>query len=93
MIELIITNTPIADFQKERLRKDDTFSHEDTLNLSRTYEATRTHRKQSRSMQNTTNEATKIAMQAIGLPTYDWKAKNASLLGEVVYSVVKPVHY
>ena len=36
IIELIIASTPIADFQKELLRKDNTLTLEETVSISKT---------------------------------------------------------
>ena len=77
IIELIITSISIADFQKRRLKKDDTLTRKKTLHLDKTYEASSDHIKQPRSMQNTTCEATNFVMQAIGPLTRHWKAKKS----------------
>ena len=43
IIELIIASTPIADFQKELLRKDKTLTLEETVSTGKTYEASNIH--------------------------------------------------
>ena len=55
IIELIIASTPIADFQKELLRKDYTLILEETVSISKTYEASNIHIKQLRAMVNDNN--------------------------------------
>ena len=64
IIEVITASTPIADFQKEQQRNDDTLTLEETLHLGQTYKASCTHIKQFVSIQNTTNEATNTAIKA-----------------------------
>ena len=43
IMEFIIASTPIADFQKELLRKDNTLTLEETVSISKTYEASNIH--------------------------------------------------
>ena len=43
IIELIITSTPIADFQNELLKKDKTLTLEETVSIGKTYEAFSIH--------------------------------------------------
>ena len=52
IIELIIASTPIADFEKELLRKDKTLTLEETVSTGKTYEASNIHIKQLRAMVN-----------------------------------------
>ena len=53
--ELIIASIPIADFQKELLRKDKTLTLEETVSIGKTYEASNIHIKQLRAMVNNNN--------------------------------------
>lgn len=55
IIELIIASTPIVEFQKELLRKDNTLTLDETIRIGKTYEATNAHIKQLREMLNTNN--------------------------------------
>ena len=55
IIELIIASTPIADFQKELLRKDKTLTLEETVSIGKTYEASNIHIKQPRAMGKNNN--------------------------------------
>ena len=55
IIELIIANTPVADFQKELLRKDNTLTLEEIVSVGKTYEASNIHIKQLRAMVNYNN--------------------------------------
>ena len=68
IIELIIASTPIADFQKELLRKDKTLTLEETFSIGKTYEASNIHIKQLRAMVNN-NTVDNTNMQAIRTPT------------------------
>ena len=52
MIEFIIVSTPIADFQKELLRKDKTLTLEETVSIGKTYDASNIHIKQLRALVN-----------------------------------------
>ena len=53
--ELIIGSTPIADFQKEFIRKDKTLTLEETLSIGKTYGASNIHIKRLRAMVNYNN--------------------------------------
>ena len=55
IIELIIASTPIANFQKELLRKDNTQTLEETVSIGKTYEASNIHIKQLRAMVDNNN--------------------------------------
>ena len=67
IIELIIASTPIADFQKELLRKDKTLTLEETVSIDKTYEASSIHNK-LRAMVNN-NNVDNTYIQAIRTPT------------------------
>ena len=66
IIELI-ASTPIADFQKELPRKDNTQTQEETVCIGKTYEASNIHIKQLRAMANN-NNVDNINIQAIRTP-------------------------
>ena len=68
IIELIIASTPIADFQKELLRKDKTLTLEETVSIGKTYEASNIHIKQLRAMVKY-NNVDNTNIQAIRTPT------------------------
>ena len=68
IIELIIASTPIANFQKELLRKDKTLTLEETVSIGKTYEASNIHIKQLRAMVNN-NNVDNTNIQAIRTPT------------------------
>ena len=68
IIELIIASTPIADFQKELLRKDKTLTLEETVSIGKTYKASNIHIEQLRAMVNNNVDNTNI--QAIRTPTH-----------------------
>ena len=51
LIEQIIASTPLADYQKELLSKDEEYSLEDAIKLGRTYEASVSHIKQLQQME------------------------------------------
>ena len=68
IIDLIIASTPIADFQKELLRKDKTLTLEGTVSIGKTYEASNIHIKQLRAMVNN-NNVDNTNIQAIRTPT------------------------
>ena len=67
IIELIIASTPIADFEKESLRKDKTLTLEETVSIGKTYEASNIHIKQLRAIVNNYVDNTNI--QVIRIPT------------------------
>ena len=69
IIELIITSTPIADFQKELLRKDKTLTLEETVSIGKTYKASNIHIKQLRATVNN-NNVDNTNIQAIRTPTH-----------------------
>ena len=69
IIELIIASTPIADFQKELPRKDNTLTLEETVCIGKTYEASNIHIKQLRAMVNN-NNVDNTNIQAIRTPTH-----------------------
>ena len=69
IIEIIITITPIADFQKDLLRKDKTLTLEETVSIGKTYEASNIHVKQLNSMVNNNNNVNNTNIQAIRTPT------------------------
>jgi hypothetical protein len=50
IIELIVASTPISDFQKELLGKDDKYKLDEALVLGRTYEAAASHVQQIKDM-------------------------------------------
>ncbi len=68
IIELIIASTPIADFQKEILRKDKTLTLEETVSIGKTYEASNIHIKQLRAMVNN-NNVDNTNIQVVRKPT------------------------
>ena len=68
-IELIIASTPIADFQKELLRKNKTLTLEETVSIGKTYQASNIHIKQLRAMVNN-NNVDNTNIQAIRTPTH-----------------------
>ena len=68
IIELIIASTPIADFQKELLRKDNTLTLKETHSIGKTHEASNIHIKQLRDMVNN-NNVDNTNIQAIRTPT------------------------
>ena len=68
IIELIIASTPIADFQKELLRKEKTLTLEETVSIGKTYEVFNIHIKQLRAMVNN-NNVDNTNIQAIRTPT------------------------
>ena len=68
IIELIISSTPIADFQKELPRKDKTLTLEETVSIGKIYEASNIHIKQLRVMVNN-NNVVNTNIQAIRTPT------------------------
>ena len=69
IIELIIASTPIADFQKELLRKDNTLTLEEIVSIGKTHEASNIHIKQLRAMVNNNNNVDNTNIQAIRTPT------------------------
>ena len=69
IMELIITSTPIADFQKELLRKDKTLTLEETVCIGKTYEASNIYIKQLRAMVNK-NNVDNTNIHAIRTPTF-----------------------
>ena len=71
MIELIIASTPIADFQKELLRKDKTLILEEIVSIGKTYEASNIHIKRLRAIVNNNdniNNMDNTNIQAIKTP-------------------------
>ena len=67
VIELIIASTPIADFQKELLRKDNSLTLKETVSIGKTYEASNIHIKQLRATVNN-NNVDNTNIQAIRTP-------------------------
>ena len=82
IIELIIASTPIADFQKELLRKDNTLTLEETLSIGKTYEASNIHIKQLRAMVNN-NNVNNTNIQAIRTPTRSTMSNNCLKYGKI----------
>ena len=68
IIELIIASTPIADFQKELVKKDKILTLEETVSIGKTYEASNIHIKQLRAMVNN-NNVNNTNIQTIRTPT------------------------
>ena len=80
-IELIIASTPIANFQKELLRRDNTLILEETVRIGKTYEASNVHIKRLRAMGNNNNvDYTNI--QAIRTPTRSTMSNNCLKYGK-----------
>ena len=75
IIELIITSSLIADFQRELLRKDSTLILKETVSIGKTYEASSIHIKQLRAMVNNIN-VDNTNMQAIRTPTRSIMSNN-----------------
>ena len=80
IIELIIASTPIADFQKELLKKDNTLTLEETVSIGKTYEASNIHIKQLRAMENNNVDDTNI--QSIRTPTCSTMSNNCLKCGK-----------
>lgn len=77
IIELIIASTPIPDFQKELVRKDNTLTLEETVRIGKTYEASNIHVKQLRVMLNNNEDrSVSTTIQAIRTPTRSKKFNN-----------------
>ena len=76
IIELIIASTPVADFQKELLRKDKTLTLEETVSIGKTYEASIIHIKQLRAMVNNNNNVDNTNIQTIRTPTPSTMSNN-----------------
>ena len=81
IIELIIASTPIADFQKELLRKDKTLTLEETVSIGKTYEASNIHIKQLRTMVNN-NNVDNTNIQAIRTPTRSTRSNKCLKCGK-----------
>ena len=81
IIELIIASTPIADFQKELLRKDKALTLEETVSIGKTYEASNIHIKQLRAMMNN-NKVDNTNIQAIRTPTRSTMSKKCLKCGK-----------
>ena len=81
IIDLIIASTPIADFQKELLRKDKTLTLEETISIGKTYEASNVHIKQLRAMVNN-NNVDNTNIQAIRTPTRSTMSNNCLKCGK-----------
>ena len=81
IIELIITSTPIADFQKEFLRKDKTLTLEETVSIGKTYEASNIHIKQLRAMVNN-NNVDNTNIKAIRTPTRSTRSNKCLKCGK-----------
>ena len=81
IIELIMTSTSIADFQKELLRKDNTLTLEETVSIGKTYEASNIHIKQLRAMVNN-NNVYNTNIQAIRTPTCSTMSNNCLIRGK-----------
>ena len=81
IIELI-ASTPIADFQKELLRKDNTLTLEETVSIGKTYEASNIHIKQLRVMVNNSNNVDNTNIQAIRTPTCSTMSNNCLKCGK-----------
>ena len=79
IIELIIASTPIADFQKELLRKDKTLTLEETVSTGKTYEGSNIHIKQLRAMVNN-NNVDNTNIEAIRTPTRSTMSNNCLIL-------------
>ena len=82
IIELIIASTPIADFQKELLRKYNTLTLEETVSIGKTYEASNIHIKQLRATVNSNNNVDNIDIQAIRTPTRSTMSNNCLTWGK-----------
>ena len=91
IIELIIASTPIADFQKELLRKDKTLTLEETVSFGKTYKASNIHIKQLRAMVNN-NNVDDTNIQAIRTPTHSTMS-NVSNVVKAMLLTVKLVQY
>ena len=81
IIELTITSTPIADFQKELLSKDKTLTLEETVSIGKTYEGSNIHIKQLRAMMNN-NNVDNTNIQAIITPTCSTMSNNCLKCGK-----------
>ena len=81
IIELIIASAPIADFQKELLRRDNTLTLEETVSIGKTYEASNIHIKQLRAMVNN-NNVNNTNIQAIRTPTRSTMSNNCLKCGK-----------
>ena len=81
IIELIIASTPIADFQKELLRKDKTLTLEEIVSIAKTYEASNILFKQLRAMVNN-NNVDNTNIQAIRTPTRSTMSNNCLKCGK-----------
>ena len=81
MIELIIASTPIADFQKELLRKDKTLTLEETVGTGKKYESSNIHIKQLRAMVSNDN-VDNTNIQAIRTPTRSTMSNNCLKCGK-----------
>ena len=81
ILELIVASTPIADFQKELLRKDKTLTLEETVSIGKTYEASNIHIKQLRAMGNN-NNVDNTNIQAIKTPTHSTMSNSCLKCGK-----------
>ena len=81
IIELIIASTPIADFQKELLRKGNTLTLEETVSIGKTWEASNIYIKQLRAMVNNDN-VDNTNIQAIRTPTRSTMSNNCLKYGK-----------
>ena len=66
LLELLTASTPIDDFQKELLEKDDKFTLTQAITLGRTYEASNAHSKQIRSLQPVATAEPAVPVAAVG---------------------------
>ena len=82
IIEFIIASTPIADFQKEWLRKDNSLTLEETVCIGKTYEASNIHIKQLRAMVNDNNNVDNTNIQVIRTPTRSTMSNNCLKCGK-----------